>query len=253
MENRICCFVADVHLGLDYKSPNDRESKFVDFLRNLPSGVTDLFLLGDIFDFWYEYKYVIPNKFIKTLSALSDLTSKGVKIHFFNGNHDIWTYRFFQQELGVEFFDSPCVLNINGKKLFLAHGDALWERDKKYLVLQKIFKSKFLQFLFSSIHPRWAFSLGYHWSKHNRLTHDMSREEYESLKEKVSKEGKDWAEKYQKSSEEKVDYFIMGHYHIPLTEQLEDGSQFLMLGDWIHHPDYLILEGDNIRRVNLYL
>lgn len=246
----VCCFVADVHLGLDYNDPKGRETLFVSTLKSLPDNLTDLYLLGDIFDFWYEYKDVIPSGYTRTLGALSELSDRGVKIHFFNGNHDIWTYRYFQKELNITVETKPAVVEIDGKSLFLGHGDNLWDKSNGYKLLQKVFKSKIVQTLFSALHPRWAFLFGKSWSKHNRLTHNMSHEQYEELKSKISRQALEWAKEYRQQTLSKpIDYFITAHYHTPFEAQIEGGGEFFMLGDWIHHPDYILLDSEGIRRI----
>lgn len=238
----VSCFVSDIHLGLDYKDPKAREAKFVSFLEQLPSNLTDLFLLGDIFDFWYEYKNVIPNKFTRTLGALAKLSDRGVRIHYFNGNHDIWTYRYFQNELGIEILDKPKIFELNGKRFFLGHGDGILDDSKGYKFLKGIFTNKFIQFCFSALHPRWAFLFGNNWSKHNRLTHTMSEKEFAELKSNITERALQWCAEYQKNAQnERIDYFILGHYHIPIRTEVE-GGEFFMLSDWIHHPDYILFD-----------
>ena len=147
-------FIADTHLGLDYKNSEAREKAFAGFLKNLPPQTSQVFLLGDIFDFWYEYKNVIPRRFTRTLGALADLADRGVKISFMNGNHDIWTYSYLQKEIGVEIQTQPWEVEIEGTRFCLGHGDGLWDKSRSYRFLQSIFKCRFLQILFSAIHPR---------------------------------------------------------------------------------------------------
>ncbi len=223
-------------------------------LENLPEETKDLYLLGDIFDFWYEYKNIIPSGFTRTLGALANLADKGVKIHYFTGNHDIWLYRYFQNELGAEVLKKPQIVEINGKRFFLAHGDGIWHNPLGYRLLEWLFKCRTAQVLFSAlIHPRWAFAFGNWWSKHNRLTKEVTPQEYEKLLQKIKSGAISWAEKFQQSlpKGEKIDYFVMGHFHTPFTEELSCGGKFFMLGDWIHHPDYLLSSEDSTEVVSL--
>jgi Uncharacterized protein conserved in bacteria len=166
-------FVSDIHLGLDHLNPAARERKFASFLNSLPPDTKALFLLGDIFDFWYEYKNVIPRGFTRVLGALAALIDRGVEVYFFNGNHDIWTYSYLQNEVGVKILSQPYVIEIGGKRFCIRHGDGLENGDYGYKMLKWIFNNKFLQFLFSNLHPRWAFKLAHSWSKHNRLSKNM--------------------------------------------------------------------------------
>ena len=249
----VSCFLADVHLGLNYKDPKEREARFVSVLENLPEQTTDLFLLGDIFDFWYEWKYVIPSKYIKTLAAFSAVVDRGIKIHYFTGNHDIWLYNFFQKELGAEVIKEPKVFELEGKRFYLAHGDGLWYNPLDYRLLEWLFKNRTAQFMFSAfIPPRWAFAFGNWWSKHNRLTHEMSGSELAALTETVKNEALKWAQEYQSKlgQDKKIDYFIMGHFHTPFTADVPGGGKFFMLGDWIHHPDY-VLHGATTELIHL--
>ena len=245
-------FIADTHLGLDYKDYKAREKAFASFLYNLPAETSEVLLLGDIFDFWYEYKNVIPRRFTRTLGALASLCDRGVKVHFLNGNHDIWTYSYFQQEIGVVFHKQPLTVELEGQRFCLGHGDLLWESSGTYRSLQKVFKCRFVQVLFSALHPRWAFLFGNSWSKHNRLTryegeNDQSQKAY---RDKIFKLSTEWAAKYQSVLPEgqKIDHFIFGHYHLPFTAQIEGGGDFSILGDWIHNPEYMVFDGKSVER-----
>lgn len=244
MEQRnLYYFVSDVHLGLDYLDPVARERKFADFLLQLPSHTKKLFLLGDIFDFWYEYKFVIPRGFTRTLGALAQLADRGVEIHFFNGNHDIWTYDYFQRELGFIMERQPAVFELEGKYFCMGHGDGLMPGDRWYKLMKWGFNNKFLQRLFSAIHPRWALGLGHSWSRHNRLT---KGEEF-----KFSGEDEmlvKFAHQFQKtrSEDEKIDFFVFGHYHYKIQHQLACGGELTILGEWINHCDYLVFDGEKL-------
>ena len=167
MSKNLHIFLSDVHLGLRAFNPVKREAEFADFLNNLPQETESLYLLGDIFDFWYEYKYVIPKGFTRTLGALANLSDRGVKIYFFKGNHDLWTYGYLEKEVGFKILEDPTVVDIAGVKFCLAHGDELGD-DRGQKILKGIFRNRFLQACFSSLHPRWAFAVALRWSRHNR-------------------------------------------------------------------------------------
>lgn len=228
-------FVSDVHLGLRVADPVDRERRFVEFLRGLPEETEALYLLGDIWDFWYEYKHVVPKGYVRVFAALTELIDRGVDVFFFQGNHDVWTYSYFE-ELGMKKLRQPAVVEIAGKRFCLGHGDGLGPVPLGYRFLRGIFHNRVLQFLFSMLHPWIAFGLGNGWSRSNRLSHD---------KEYVFK-GKDeplykFAEEF--ARENRIDCFVFGHYHSDVHMKLQSGADFIILKDWIHGSPYLCIEG----------
>ena len=241
MSNRLTYFVSDVHLGLDVKDPAGRERRFVSFLNGLPQNTDALYLLGDIWDFWYEYRDVVPKGYIRVFSALQLLMDRGVKIYFFQGNHDVWTYSYFE-ELGMIKLTQPALVEISGKRFCLGHGDGLGKVPFGYRFLRGIFHSKILQFLFSMLHPWIAFRFGNGWSRSNRLSHDK---EYTFA-------GKDeplyaFAEEY--TSVHKVDYFIFGHYHEDVCIDMPSGAQFRILNDWMDSSSCLCFDGEALSKV----
>lgn len=243
-EKGLYFFVSDIHLGLNYKDPKARERKFAKFIYSLPDNTKAVYLLGDIFDFWYEYKDVIPRGYTRVLGALANAVDKGIKIYFFNGNHDIWTYHYFQNEVGLEVLQQPYVMEINGKWFCIGHGDGLGEGDRGYKLMNSIFKCKFLQFLFSCIHPRWAFLCAHKWSKHNRLVKNLPYT-FKGDGESIVK----FSESFQKQRKEseKIDYFIFGHYHFKTRYELKSSGTLFMLGEWINGSDYLLFDGSELK------
>ncbi len=246
MAGKLYYFVSDVHLGLDYKNPAERERRFASFLESLPAETAEVYLLGDIFDFWYEYKDVIPRGFTRTLGAVASLVDRGVKVHFLNGNHDIWTYGYLQSELGVVVDRQLHFVEIEGKRFCLGHGDGLWDNSPSYTLLQKIFRCRCLQVLFSSLHPRWAFLLGHSWSRHNRLTRGVDAKA--AVVEFVNRESVRWANDFQKTrpGNDRIDYFIFGHHHV-VVDTAVDGGRLFILGDWINNPGYIVFDGEKCR------
>ena len=225
-------FVSDVHLGLQVADPADREARFVAFLRGIPAAQTQaLYLLGDIWDFWYEYRDVVPKGYTRVFAALQELMDGGVEVFFFQGNHDIWTYHYFE-ELGMKRLEQPYVTEIGGKTFCLGHGDGLGDVDLGYRLLQSIFRGRFFQVCFSALHPWIAFRLGNGWSRRSRLGKSIGytfRGEEEPLY------------KYCASFPRPVDYFIFGHYHCAVDLPVGTG-RLLMLRDWMTESNALVFD-----------
>lgn len=234
MTRNLTYFVSDVHLGLQVSDPADRERRFVDFLRNLPQETDSLYLLGDIWDFWYEYRDVVPKGYVAVFAALQDLVKRGVNVFFFQGNHDVWTYSYFE-ELGMKCLEQPYVVQIGDKRFCLGHGDGLGPVPFGYRFLRGMFHCRFLQILFSMLHPWIAFRLGNGWSKSNRLArHEeyVFRGEDEPLYR--------FAEEF--SRQEAIDVFVFGHYHVRVDMTLSSGARLLVLKDWMESSPYICFD-----------
>ena len=238
MKRNLTYFVSDVHLGLQAFDPADREARFVSFLRGLPQETDALYMLGDIWDFWYEYRDVVPKGYVSVLSALQDLMDRGVKVYFFNGNHDIWTYSYFEK-LGMKKLTQPCVVDIAGKKFCLGHGDGLGPTPFGYRVIKYIFNNRVVQRLFSTLHPWIAYRIGNIWSKHSRLSHN-EHYEFKGEQEPLYQ----FAREY--SQEHEVDYFIFGHFHAAVDQSLPSGARLLLLKDWISSSPYICFDGTDL-------
>lgn len=231
-------FVSDVHLGLKVSDPDEREARFAGFLRSLPADTDALYMLGDIWDFWYEYKHVVPKGYIRVLAALQELMDRGVKVYFFQGNHDVWTYGYFE-ELGMIPMKQPAVVETGGRKFCLGHGDGLGPVPFGYRFLRGLFHSRIAQFLFSLLHPWIAFGLGNGWSRNNRLAHDQAYV-FRGKDEPLYK----FAEEF--SRENDVDYFIFGHYHSDVHMKLPSGADFFVMKDWMKSSPYICFDGENV-------
>ena len=238
MKRNLTYFVSDVHLGLQVADPAAREERFVSFLKGLPQETVALYMLGDIWDFWYEYRDVVPKGYVRVFAALMDLMDRGVDVYFFPGNHDIWTYSYFES-MGMKRLSQPCRVEISGKVFCLGHGDGLGPTPFGYRVIKTIFNCRFLQALFSLLHPWIAYRIGNVWSKHSRLSH---REQYEfrGEEEPLYK----FAAEYQK--ENKVDYYIFGHYHSAADTEIPGGARLLLLKDWISSSPYICFDGSEL-------
>lgn len=237
-------FLSDAHLGsLATKHRRMQERMLVDFLDSIKDKASAIYFLGDIFDFWFEYKTVVPKGYTRFLGKVSELTDHGVEIHYFIGNHDIWCKDYLAQECGVIMHFEPLTTEIYGSEFFLAHGDGLGDNDRKFRFLRSVFHNKFCQMLFASIHPRWGVDFGLRWAKHSRLKRVDGREpdymgedkEYLVL----------FAKNYLKSHPN-INYFLFGHRHIELDLQLSRSSRMLILGDWLHFFTYAVYDGENL-------
>ncbi len=238
MDRKLTYFVSDVHLGLQVGDPDERERRFAGFLRSLPQETDALYMLGDIWDFWYEYRDVVPKGYVRVFAALQELMDRGVKVYFFQGNHDIWTYSYFE-ELGMKRLVQPYTVEIGGKMFCLGHGDGLGPVPAGYRFLRGMFHSRVTQTLFSMLHPWIAFRLGNGWSKDSRLSHDREYD-FRGQDEPLYK----FAETF--SAENRIDYFIFGHYHADVRLQLPSGAELLVLKDWMKSSPYLCFDGEKI-------
>ena len=232
MEKTLTYFVSDVHLGLQVGDPAGREAAFVRFLKGInPQQTEALYLLGDIWDFWYEYRDVVPKGYVRVLGALTDLLDAGVQVYFFQGNHDIWTYRYFE-ELGLQRKVQPLVTTIGDKKFCLGHGDGLGPGQHGYKFMRWVFHNRFLQRCFSTLHPWLAFRLGQGWSRRSRLGKNIGYD-FKGADEPLYH--------FCEAFPEPVDYFIFGHYHsradIPVGT-----ARLVLLTDWISEPNWLVFD-----------
>jgi len=227
-------FISDIHLGLHPADKSlEREKLARNWLDEIMPHAKELYLMGDIFDFWHEYKHVVPRGFTRFLGKLSELSDNGTKLYFFSGNHDVWAYSYFKSELGAEIHHNPIVKEFYKKKYFLAHGDGLGPGDYGYKLLVIAFRSKILQWFFARLHPNFALWLGKTWSKHSRYAKGIVAEEFSGDKgEQQIKFAKETLKK------EHYDFFIFGHRHIPYEIQLGEKARVINLGDWIYSFTY---------------
>lgn len=240
MGGKATYFVSDVHLGLRVADPAAREARFVNFLKSIRGDADALYMLGDIWDFWYEYRDVVPKGYVRVFAALQDLMDSGVKVYFFQGNHDVWTYSYFE-EMGMVKLQQPALVEIGDRKFCIGHGDGLGPTPLGYRFLRSIFHCRFLQVLFSMLHPWLAFRLGNGWSKNNRL----------SRKEEYVFRGEDeplykFAVQYAEANP--VDHFIFGHYHVDVSMTLPSGATFDVMKDWMEGAPYLRFDGEVLER-----
>ncbi len=237
--NRKIYFVSDVHLGAPaLKNNREREMLFARWLDEIKQDVEELYLMGDIFDFWYEYKKVAPRGFTRILGRIADLTDNGIPVYFFPGNHDLWVFDYLPSELGVKVHREGTVKEIKGKKFFLAHGDGLDKDDKGYIRLKKIFTNKKMQWLFSRLHPNFAMYIAHKWSASSRISKMGLDEIFEVENDGMYKFARNFL------THEPVNYFIFGHRHAMVNNKINENSRYILLGDWIKNFSYGVFDGE---------
>ena len=241
-KNKKIYFASDNHLGLpDEKESREREKFFVTWLEEIRKDAAAIYLLGDLFDFWFEYKTVVPKGFVRVLGKLAELSDAGIPITFFVGNHDLWMRDYFQKELGVTVHHHPITLTVGASRFLIGHGDGLGPGDKGYKRMKKLFTNPISKWLFRWLHPDWGVRLGQYLSRKNKI---ISGEE----DVKFLGEDKEWLVAYSKKKlqEEHFDYFVFGHRHLPLEINLSEKSQYINLGDWITHNTYAEYDGKHL-------
>ena len=233
---------SDFHLGLKAGTePAAREKKVVAWLNGVAPDAGEIYLLGDVFDFWWEYKKVVPKGFTRFLGTISALTDAGLSVYMFPGNHDMWIGQYLEDECGVEIFREPVVRNLNGKKFYLAHGEGLGSGDAGYRVLLWLFRNRTIQRFYSMLHPAFGVAVGHRWSMNSRLGKGISLPFMGEEKEDLFRHSKSLLEK------EDIDYFVYGHRHLPLRYCLPGGQVIVILGDWIESPGYAVWDGIDLR------
>lgn len=225
----------------NYESSFFREKKVVAFLDSIKDTAQEIFIVGDIFDFWYEYKNVVPKGYVRLLGKLAELTDRGIQIHFFLGNHDMWMSGYFERELNIPVYSEPKVFERFGKKLYVGHGDGLGPGDEGYKFLKKIFRNPICQWLFGFAHPSIGIGVANYFSRKSRAKTGNSDEIFLG-------EDKEWLIIYCREilQKEYFDYFIFGHRHLPLTIQLNGKSKYINLGDWIRNFTYAEFDGNTL-------
>ena len=233
---------SDFHFGSpDRESSKEREKRVIRWLDMISRDATHLILLGDIFDFWFEYKYVVPRGYFNFLAKLNDLKEKNIEIYYFTGNHDMWVKDYFRQELGIRIFTRQQAFLINGKKCLLAHGDGLGPKDKGYKLIKKLFAFKPHIKIYGSLHPQHAFGLAHFLSRKSRAMKPGIEESYMG-------DDKEMLVQYALSvlQNEEIDYFIYGHRHLPIEKKLDEHVYYINTGDWLIHNSYVRFGKDQL-------
>ncbi|WNW01409.1 UDP-2,3-diacylglucosamine diphosphatase [Tenacibaculum sp. HL-MS23] len=242
-KNKKVYFASDQHLGAPTAEASfPREQKFVRWLNEVKEDAEAIFLLGDLFDFWFEYKTVVPKGFVRVLGKLAEIKDSGIPIYFFVGNHDLWMADYFEKELNIPVFHNPQEFSINGKTLLVGHGDGLGPEDKGYKRMKKVFTFKPFKWLFRWLHPDLGVRLGQYMSVKNKMI--SGDEDFKFLGE-----DKEWLVQYckRKLETKHYDYFIFGHRHLPLEIKLQENSRYINTGDWVQYFTYGVFNNNTIR------
>lgn len=235
-------FLSDFHLGVpDHASSLAREKRIVSFLDHAKKDAAMIFVVGDLFDFWFEYRTVVPKGYVRILGKLAELTDNQIPVHFFVGNHDMWMSGYFEKELNIPVFFNCQTYEFNGKKFLVGHGDGLGPGDHGYKFIKKVFRNPICQFLFGMLPPFFGISLANFFSKRSRIMTG-------SNDEKFLGEEKEWLVVYAKDKlkEEHFDFFVFGHRHLPIDFQLNERSRYINLGDWIKYYSYAEFDGSQL-------
>lgn len=238
-------FLSDFHLGIpNHTQSVERERRIVRFLSTIQTDAEAIFLLGDVFDFWFEWKYVVPKGHTRLLGKLAELADQGVPIHVFTGNHDLWMFGYLEQELGVKVYKKHQRFTFGDKQFLVGHGDGLGPGDKGFKRLKKLFTNPLAQWAFARLHPNLAMSIANYWSRHSRLIDGGNIPDYLG-------EDKEWLVQYcqQKRKEEAIDYFIFGHRHLPLEVKINPDAWYINTGDWLQYNTYAVFDGNTLSLV----
>lgn len=234
-------FASDFHLGTaNYGESRKREDRIVRWLEFIKNDAKELYLVGDVFDFWFEYKYVVPRGYIRFLGKLAELSDLGVQITMFKGNHDMWMFGYLTQEMNIKIVSDELVIEHGGKKFYIHHGDGLGPGDNKYKFLKKIFRSNVCQWFFARLHPNLGIGIAGAWSGHSRIAG--------AKLETFQTEQHEWLVIYSKEKlkEEHFDYFIFGHRHLPLDIELSPTSRYINLGEWMNYNSYAVFDDEGL-------
>ena len=236
-------FLSDLHLGAYYlKDSRMREKMIVSFLDSIKNDADAIYLLGDILDYWYEYKFVVPRGYVRFFGKLAELTDAGIRVVWFKGNHDIWIYDYLPDELGIEVVDGYLIEAIHGKRFFLSHGDGLGDIPKGFKFIRTLFRNKACQLLFSGIHPRWTVPFAYNWSRHSRKVGGNM----ENTEKNILNNLKKFVRQCHKENPD-IDYFVFGHLHLLSREEIDSGCEMVILGDWLHIFSYGMMSNEGFR------
>ena len=235
-------FASDFHLGVpNYEDSLAREKRIVRWLDEIKNDAAEIYLMGDLFDFWFEYRYTVPKGFVRLLGKIAEIADSGIPVILFTGNHDMWMFDYLPKELGVTIHRDPITRSYNGKKFYLGHGDGLGPGDNGYKFIKKIFSNPVCQWLFERLHPNFPMRMANYWSHKSRISNAPKDEQFKG-------EENEWLVSYAKDvlKKEHFDYFIFGHRHLPLDIKLSEKSKYINLGEWVNYNSYAVFDGEKL-------
>jgi len=236
-------FLSDFHLGApNNEISRDRERRIIRFLDEIRQDLQILFIVGDMFDFWYEYRTVVPKGYVRLLGKLAELSDAGIEMHFFVGNHDMWMKDYLQEELNMQVYFEPKSFEFNRKSFLVGHGDGLGPGDHGYKMIKKVFRNPVCQWLFGIFPPFMGIGLANYMSRRSRAQTGTSEEAFLG-------DDKEWLISYcrEKLEEKNFDFFVFGHRHLPIDYRLNDNSRYINLGDWISFNTYAEFDGSDLK------
>ncbi|HNQ12455.1 MAG TPA: UDP-2,3-diacylglucosamine diphosphatase [Bacteroidia bacterium] len=234
-------FISDFHLGVPNSDASlKREKDIVRWLDFIKKDALEVYILGDVFDFWFEYKHVVPKGFVRLLGKLAELSDSGIKIHYFTGNHDMWVFDYLPKEIGCTLYREPIEREFGNKKFFIGHGDGLGPGDHGYKFIKKVFASKICQWLFARLHPNLGIGIANYWSRRSRIATSTDNETYKG-------DDKEFLVLFckEKIKTQAIDYFIFGHRHLPIDMRIGE-SRYINLGEWINYRNYAVFNGSEL-------
>lgn len=234
-------FASDFHLGVPtLEKSKAREKKIVAWLDEVAKDAKEIFLVGDLFDFWFEYKTVVPRGYTRLFGKIAEICDSGIPVHVFTGNHDMWSFGYLPKELGVIMHKKPIIREINGKKLMIGHGDGLGPGDHGYKFIKKVFANPFCQWLFGWIHPDLGIGLADFMSRRSRA----SSQDYDEVYHGDEKEFLVQYCKRKEAEGSKIDYYIFGHRHLPINKKISETATYINLGEWLKNYTYAVFDGE---------
>ena len=236
-------FASDFHLGApNHEESFIREKRIIAWLDSIKDDAAEIYLVGDIFDFWFEYKHAIPKGFVRFQGKIAELTDSGIKVKVFTGNHDMWIFDYLPKELGFELFTEPTTKTYGNKNFYIGHGDGLGPGDRKYKMIKWFFASKFCQWAYARIHPNFGLSFAFAWSRSSRKTNMKYDAQFHGEdKEFLIQYCKDYV-----SKDNSIDYFVFGHRHLPLEIKINEKATYFNLGEWIKQNTYAVFDGEKL-------
>ena len=248
MQQKKIYFASDFHLGApSYESSLEREKRIVAWLEEVRVDAAEIFLIGDVFDFWFEYKRAIPKGFVRLQGKIAEITDSGIPVHWFIGNHDMWIFDYIPKELGVKMYKTEIEREFFGKKFMIGHGDGLGPGDRGYKFIKKVFRNKVCQWMFARLHPNFGIGLANFFSRKSRVSTGQADATFYG-------EDKEMLIQFCKSklTEKHFDYFVFGHRHLPIEFELSENSKYINIGDWITYFSYAVFDGDKLVLVQNY-